>query len=66
MIDDRSYEVKLARMHELMNPIDKQLQMCDDERDQVMMASAMLTTAKHLLDMHIGESARRKIFQEFS
>lgn len=65
MIDDRSQEEKLIRMKELMDPINQQLQMCDDERDQVMIASAMITTARHILDLHIGERARRLIFKEF-
>jgi len=65
MEDDRSSAVKIARMKELMAPIDQQLMMCDDERDQIMMACAMLVHCRDLLDQHIGEDGRKTIFQGF-
>jgi hypothetical protein len=52
------------RMAELMQPIHKQILMCDDRRDQLMMASAMLIAAKDLFDLHIGEAGRRMMFKD--
>jgi hypothetical protein len=52
------------RMAELMQPIHQQILMCDDRRDQLMMASAMLIAAKDLFDLHIGESGRRTMFKD--
>jgi hypothetical protein len=52
------------RMAELMKPIQQQILMCDDHRDQLMMASAMLIAAKDLFDLHIGESGRRTMFKD--
>lgn len=52
------------RMAELMQPIHQQIMMCDDRRDQLMMASAMLIAAKDLFDLHIGEAGRRTMFKD--
>ena len=52
------------RMAELMQPIHRQIMMCDDRRDQLMMASAMLIAAKDLFDLHIGETGRRTMFKD--
>ena len=40
--DNRSEKEKLARLKELMEPIDQQLMMCDDYRDQLLLVSAMM------------------------
>lgn len=52
------------RMAELMQPIYQQILMCDDRRDQLMMASAMLIAAKDLFDLHIGEAGRQMMFKD--
>jgi hypothetical protein len=52
------------RMAELMKPIQQQILMCDDHRDQLMMASAMLIAAKDLFDLHIGEDGRKMMFKD--
>ena len=36
----------IARMEELMRPIDRQIMMCDNEEDVLMLASSMMITAK--------------------
>lgn len=61
-MDEQDY-VK-QRMAELMQPIHQQILMCDDRRDQLMMASAMLIAAKDLFDLHIGEAGRRTMFKD--
>jgi hypothetical protein len=40
--------------------------MCDDHRDQLMMASAMLIAANDLFDLHIGEEGRRIMFKDLT
>lgn len=66
MFDDRSSEEKQKRMAELMNPIDQQLMMCDDERDQLMLASCLMVYAKDLFDLHIGVEGRKKMFKDYT
>jgi hypothetical protein len=61
-MDDNDYVRQ--RMAELMQPIHQQIMMCDDHRDQLMMASAMLIAAKDLFDLHIGETGRRTMFKD--
>lgn len=65
MIDPRSKEEKLARMHELMKPIEQQILMCDDMLDQMMMASCMMVTCRDLFKLHLGEEGAKEMFVEF-
>lgn len=53
------------RMQELMAPITQQILMCDDFKDQLMMASAMLVTAKEIFDLHIGVEGRKVMFKDY-
>jgi hypothetical protein len=53
------------RMSELMQPIERQIMMCDDRHDLLMMASAMLVSVKDIFDNEIGEEGRKKMFREF-
>lgn len=46
-----------------MKPIDRQIMMCDDVRDLLMMASAMIATAKQILIVNIGREETREIFK---
>lgn len=64
--DDRSEKEKLARLKELMEPIDQQLMMCDDYRDQLLLVSAMMVTCKQVLDLHTGEQSRKRVFKRFT
>jgi hypothetical protein len=43
------------RMAELMQPIDMQIMMCDTTDEVLMLASAMLTTAKDIYVQQLGE-----------
>lgn len=65
MEDNRTHEEKLARMEELMKPIDIQLMMCDDVKDQLMMASCMMVTCRDLFEQHIGEDGAKEMFISF-
>lgn len=50
------------RMEELFKPIDRQIMMCDDQQDLLMLASIMATTAKRILDQQLGEGSFEKLF----
>lgn len=52
------------RMAELMEPIDRQIMMCDDREDLLMMASCMMITVKNIFDQEIGEEGRRHMFKD--
>ena len=52
------------RMAELMEPIDRQIMMCDDREDLLMMASCMMVTVKIIFDQEIGEQGRRQMFKD--
>jgi hypothetical protein len=53
------------RMMELMEPIDRQIMMCDNRNDLLMLASAMMVTIKDIFDNEIGEEGRRQMFKDF-
>jgi hypothetical protein len=53
------------RMMELMEPIDRQIMMCDDRTEQLMLACAMMTTVKDLFDLHIGQDGRKQMFKDY-
>jgi hypothetical protein len=54
------------RMAELMQPIDQQIMMCDNYKEQLMLASAMMIAVKDLFDLHIGEAGRKQMFRDYS
>ena len=48
--DKKDLEI-MQRMAELTQPIDRQIMMCDDANEVLMLASAMLTTAIRIFDV---------------
>lgn len=52
------------RMHELMAPVEQQILMCDDEKDLLMMACAMMQRTREIFDQTLGEEGRKKMFKE--
>jgi len=54
------------RMQELMEPINRQIMMCDDRTDLIMMASAMMIYAKDIFDNEIGIKGRKQMFKDLS
>ena len=58
-------EVQQQRMAELMEPIDRQILMCDDREELLMLACAMLTSVKDIFDQEIGPDGRKKMFKGF-
>ena len=54
-------EERLARMKELMKPIDQQIMMCDDEQDILALASIMATTATLIFVQRLGPDRARDV-----
>lgn len=54
-------EERMARMKELMKPIDQQIMMCDDEQDLLALASIMAATAKGIFVQRLGKEAAREV-----
>jgi hypothetical protein len=53
------------RMSELMEPIDRQILMCDNREELLMLACAMLTSVKDIFDQEIGQNGRKQMFKGF-
>ena len=51
-------------MLELMEPVDRQIMMCDDRKDILMMACAMMQRVSEIFDNELGEEGRKKMFKE--
>jgi hypothetical protein len=54
-----------GRMAELMEPIDRQIMMCDNREDVLMLACAMLTSARVIFDQELGKQARIQLFKDY-
>jgi hypothetical protein len=56
----------IARMDELMRPIDRQIMMCDNVDDVMMLASNMLITAKNIYIQNLGGAAAKILLQKIT
>jgi hypothetical protein len=56
-------EERVARMKELMKPIDVQIMMCDDSQDLLALASIMAVSAKNIYLPIIGKEGAREVFK---
>ena len=54
------------RMIELMEPIDRQILMCDNREDMLMMACAMMQRTREIFDQHLGASGRMRMFKDYA
>lgn len=54
-------EERMARMKELMKPIDSQIMMCDDVQDLIALASIMIITAKIIYVQQLGTDGAKAI-----
>ena len=54
----------IERMKELCKPVEQQIMMCDSREEILMMACAMLTHVKTMLDSQIGIDGRKQIIKE--
>ena len=52
-----------ARMEELIRPVDQQIMMCDDEKEVLMMACAMLQRVATIFDIQMGPDGRKEMFK---
>ena len=52
------------RMSELMLPIEKQILMCDNRQDLLMMACAMLQHVNTIFGQELGEEGRQMMFRD--
>jgi hypothetical protein len=50
-------------MEELMRPIDRQIMMCDNVEDILMLASNMLVTAKSIYVQNLGGAGAKELLQ---
>jgi len=53
----------IQRMEELMRPIDRQIMMCDNVEDVLMLASNMLVTAKSIYVQNLGGAGTKELLQ---
>lgn len=54
----------IARMEELMRPIDRQIMMCDNVEDLLMLASNMMVTAKMIYVQQLGGEGAKLLIQK--
>jgi hypothetical protein len=52
------------RMLELMEPIDKCIQLTDNHEDMLMLACAMMQRTREIFDNQLGVAGRKKMFKE--
>ena len=62
MFSDRKKTI--ARMEELMKPIDRQIMMCDNVEDLLMLASNMMVTAKMIYVQQLGGEGAKLLIQK--
>jgi hypothetical protein len=53
----------ITRMEELMQPIDRQIMMCDNVEDLLMLASNMMITAKMIYVQQLGGAGAKELIQ---
>lgn len=61
MSDDKVRE----RMQEMFVPIDRQIMMCDNQYELLMLASAMMTSAVRIYDMQLTEKGRKELMKRY-
>ena len=54
----------LERMQELMAPIDKQIMMCDNNKELLMFACAMLQRVTEIFDQELGKDGRKRMLED--
>jgi hypothetical protein len=54
------------RMAELMQPIDQQIMMCDDDKEVLMLACAMLQRTREIFDIQLKVEGRKMMFKDLS
>ena len=62
--DKKDLEI-MQRMAERTQPIERQIMMCDDSNEILMLASAMLTTSIRIFDEQITPEGRNQILMSY-
>ena len=52
------------RMKEMMEPVDKCIQLTDSHEDMLMLACAMLQRVREIFDNQIGIAGRKEMFKD--
>jgi hypothetical protein len=52
------------RMLEMLEPVDKCIQLTDDDSEMLMLACAMMQRVREIFDNQIGEEGRKQMFKE--
>ena len=52
------------RMNELAAPIERQILMCDNREELLMMACVMLQRTKEIFDQELSVEGRKRMFEE--
>lgn len=63
MTPEQKKRKTIERMEELMMPIDRQIMMCDNVEDVLMLASNMLVTAKSIYIQNLGGAGTKELLQ---
>ncbi len=66
MTPEQERRKTIQRMEELMRPIDRQIMMCDNVEDVLMLASNMLVTAKNIYVQNLGGAGAKELFQKLT
>ena len=53
------------RMAELASPIERQILMCDNREELLMMACVMLQRTKEIFDQELTVDGRKRMFEDF-
>ena len=59
----KNKKATINRMTELMAPIDRQIMMCDNIEDVLMLASNMMVTAKEIYVQNLGGAGTKELLQ---
>ena len=54
------------QLAELLIPVQRQIMMCDDNRELLLLCFGMLNKCKDILDNTLGEEKRKELFKEHS
>ena len=52
------------RMNELASPIERQILMCDNREELLMMACVMLQRTREIFDQELTVKGRKRMFEE--
>ena len=53
------------RMSELMRPVEQQILMCDDRKELLMMACAMMQKTHEIFLQELGESGAKQMYKDY-